>query len=78
MINNFLQIKEAPSISYLKSLHPLLLVDEFNPKVCLLDDILSLEFIDHACLVHEITIATQHLKPKGKKKSNTILISILH
>lgn len=77
MINNFLQIKEAPSISYLKSLHPLLLVDEFNPKVCLLDDILSLEFIDHACLVHEIAITTQHLKPK-EKKSNTILISILH
>lgn len=60
--------EEAPSICYLKSLHPLLLLDEFNPQVCLLDHVLSLKFVDHARLVHEIAITTQHLKWGGKKR----------
>lgn len=66
IINNsdlyFDKCKEAPSITYLKRLHPLLLVDEFNPQVRLLVDILFLELIYHACLVQELTITTQHLK----------------
>lgn len=64
--------EEAPSICYLKSLHPLLLLDEFNPKVCLLDHVLSLKFIDHACLVHEIAITTQHLKRGGEKNKSQL------
>lgn len=47
---------------YLKGLHPLLLLDERDPEVRLLDDVLPLQLVDHARLVHEVAVTTQHLK----------------
>lgn len=61
-IYSFLQINEAASISYPESFYPLLLLDEFDPKVRLLDHVLSLELINHARLVHELTVTTHHLE----------------
>lgn len=57
------------STHYLKSLHPLLLLDELNSKVCLLVDVLLLEFIYHSRLVQELTVATQHLMWTNSKIS---------
>lgn len=50
------------SVAYPKGLHPLLLLDECDPEVRLLVDVLPLELIDHARLVHEVAITAQHLK----------------
>lgn len=65
--------RQQMSVSYLKGLHPLLLLDERDPEVRLLDDVLALELVDHARLVHEIAVSTQHLKWTTASHSSVLL-----
>lgn len=63
----YFETEEPDCSSHLEGLHPLLLLDELNPVVRLLYNILLLVFVYHARLVQELTIATEHLQQRGSQ-----------